>query len=165
MSYTIEKVTFIERSTLERLLELYLYEFSSWENTDVNQHGLYGYPYLDYYFTEPKRFAYFIKVDGNLAGFAMVCDYCYVRNDDAFFMAEFFILKKYRNKGIGKLSAIEVIKKHPGSWELTVHPKNTGSHSFWHSVIQAVSKNYEIIENVEGVYEETLASAFLFEVE
>ena len=29
------------------LLEKYLYEFSQWEKTDVNEEGLYGYEYLD----------------------------------------------------------------------------------------------------------------------
>lgn len=164
MDTTLEKVTFADRSTLASMMELYLYEFSVWENTNLNQHGLYGYPYLDYYFTEPKRFAYFIKVEGKLAGFALVCDYCYVREDDALFMAEFFILKKYRNRGIGKKSAIDVIKKHPGKWELTLHPENKGAYPFWYAVIKSVSKQYEIKEQVQGVYDEALATAFLFEV-
>ena len=36
MDTTLEKVTFADRSTLASMMELYLYEFSVWENTDLN---------------------------------------------------------------------------------------------------------------------------------
>ena len=32
-----------DRDTVMNLLEKYLYEFSQWEKTDVNDKGLYGY--------------------------------------------------------------------------------------------------------------------------
>ena len=41
-----------DRDTVMNLLEKYLYEFSQWEKTDVNDKGLYGYEYLDCYFEE-----------------------------------------------------------------------------------------------------------------
>ena len=37
------------------LLEKYLYEFSQWEKTDVNEEGSYGYEYLDCHFEEEHR--------------------------------------------------------------------------------------------------------------
>ena len=49
------------------LLEKYLYEFSQWEKTDVNDNGLYGYEYLDCYFEENNRYPYLIKVDEKIA--------------------------------------------------------------------------------------------------
>ena len=39
---------------------------------DVNDDGAYGYRYLDHYWTEEGRYAYFIKVSGKLAGFVMI---------------------------------------------------------------------------------------------
>ena len=36
-----------DKETLGNLLEKYLYEFSEWEDQDVDGNGLYGYPYLD----------------------------------------------------------------------------------------------------------------------
>ena len=32
-----------EKDIMMNLLEKYLYEFSQWEKTDVNEEGLYGY--------------------------------------------------------------------------------------------------------------------------
>ena len=36
-----------EKETLQNLLEKYLCEFSQWDKSDVDEQGLYGYPYLD----------------------------------------------------------------------------------------------------------------------
>jgi predicted acetyltransferase len=154
-----------EKLILSHLLELYHNEFSDYEGTDVNALGLYGYSYLDYYWTEERRFAYFIKVDGKLAGFAMVCNHCYVSKDPSTnFMAEFFVMRKYRRRGIGKQVAQDVIKRHPGKWELTVHLDNHPSHPFWEQVIQSVCESYEVIQDIENVYERALARAYLFSV-
>jgi len=156
-----------EKSILANLIELYEYDFSEFENTDLNALGLYGYSYLDYYWTEDRRFPYFIKVDGKLAGFVMVCGHCYVSKDsETLFMSEFFVMKKYRQRGIGKEIAKKVFDLHKGKWELTVQPKNTVSIKFWTSVIEAcVGKDYRIIENIKDVYEDALALAYLFEFE
>jgi len=155
-----------EKTILANLIELYEYDFSEFENTDVNPLGLYGYSYLDYYWTENKRFPYFIKVDGKLAGFVMVCGHCYVSKDrDTLFMSEFFVMKNYRKRGIGKVAAKEVFNMHKGKWELTVHPKNPVSIKFWTSVIEdCVGKNYRMLENVKDVYDDALGIAYLFEL-
>lgn len=155
-----------EKTILSQLIELYEYDFSEYENTDVNALGRYGYSYLDYYWTEPNRYAYFIKVDGKLAGFVMVCGYCYVsKGEDTLFMAEFFVMRKYRKHGIGKMAAKNVFDLHKGKWELTVHPKNPVSIKFWNSVIKnSVGHDYQKLENVSGVYEDALAIAYLFEI-
>ena len=74
-----------EKEVLRNLLEKYDYEFSQYDLRDVNALGLYGYDWLDCYWTEERRWPFFIKVDGQLAGFVMVndypetdepCDYC-----------------------------------------------------------------------------------------
>ena len=158
-----------QREILAHLIELYEYDFTEFDNKDVNAYGWYGYSYLDYYWTEQNRYPYFIKVDGKLAGFVLVCGYCYVSKDqNTLFLSEFFVMKKYRKQGIGKSAAIEVLKKHPGKWELTVHPKNLGAHKFWRSVIAEASQGEVIVvEQVEGIYEDenTLGTAYLFCVE
>ncbi|MGN0607933.1 MAG: hypothetical protein ACI4J6_01905 [Oscillospiraceae bacterium] len=37
------KVTPDKKAVLNNLMEKYLYEFSQWEKTDVNEDGLYNY--------------------------------------------------------------------------------------------------------------------------
>ena len=74
MTLSLDPVSVDEKEILRNLLEKYLYEFSQYDLGDVNALGLYGYAYLDNYWTEDNRWAFFIRVDGRLAGFAMVND-------------------------------------------------------------------------------------------
>lgn len=166
MIFTIERVNEDEKLVLAHLIELYEYEFSEYNQNDVNHLGLYGYSYLDYYWTEDNRFAYFIKVEGRLAGFVMICDYCYISKDEnRLFMSEFFIMKKYRRKGLGFLTLKEIFKIHQGRWELSVHPKNKPSVRFWEKAIKLFSKGgYSYIENVPDIYDDSDAMVYLFEV-
>ena len=110
------KVTADKKDVLNNLTEKYLYEFSQWDKTDIGEDGLYGYEYLDCYFTEENRFPYFIKVDGKLAGFVLVNDYPEVegRKTD-FCLSEFFILYKYRRNGIGREAFRQVLDRHHGN--------------------------------------------------
>jgi len=48
--------------------------------------------------------------------------------------------------GIGKRAAIEAITRHPGKWEIKMHPKNKGSIEFWRAVVEAlVGDDYAIV--------------------
>ncbi|MGN0479267.1 MAG: GNAT family N-acetyltransferase, partial [Hominenteromicrobium sp.] len=64
-----------EKEILRNLMEKYDYEFSQYDNRDVNTLGLFGYDYFDCYWTEEGRYPFFIKADGKLAGFVMVGNY------------------------------------------------------------------------------------------
>lgn len=52
------KVTADKKAVLNNLMEKYLYEFSQWEKTDVDENGLFNYEWLDCYFTEEKRYPF-----------------------------------------------------------------------------------------------------------
>ena len=122
------KVTEDEKQILNNLMEKYLYEFSQWELTDIGEDGLYGYEYLDCYFTEKNRFPYFIKSDGKLAGFVLVSDYPEVEGEKTdFCLSEFFILYKYRRSGVGREAVRQLLDRHHGKWQLKRHPHNTAS--------------------------------------
>lgn len=129
-----------DRDTVMNLLEKYLYEFSQWEKTDVNDKGLYGYEYLDCYFEEKT-------------------DFC---------LSDFFIMNKYRRKGYGKEAVFQVLTMHHGKWQLKRHPHNIGSVHFWNNVIAEYTKgNFRLVEkypNKEVDYDDgTLADVFFFE--
>jgi predicted acetyltransferase len=134
-----------EKSVLRQLLELYAYDFSEYDGADVNKHGLYGYTYLDHYWTEAARYPFFIKVDGQLAGLVFVSDYRYVETDPATrSISEFFVMRKYRNQGVGKTIAFQIFDKFPGKWEVFQHQENEPSQRFWEAVIGAYTqKNYQ----------------------
>ncbi len=132
MKVELKRVSVDEREILSNLLEKYNYEFSQWDQRDVNDLGLYGYQYLDYYWNEDRRWAYFILADGKLAGFALVNDLPEVSDRDTDYqLAEFFVMYKYRRLGVGRRAVFQLFDEHKGQWQLKRHPKNLAAARFW----------------------------------
>lgn len=123
-----------EKPLLRRLLELYRHDMSEFDGADLSPHGLYGYRYLDHYWTEPDRHPYLIRVGGQLAGFALVNRHT-VSGEDRWSLAEFFVMRKYRGLGVGELAATHVFGLHSGAWEVKQLAAHPGSHAFWRKVI------------------------------
>lgn len=167
MEVQLRQVTVDEKEILRNLLEKYDYEFSQWDKRDVNKLGLYGYDYLDHYWTEENRWAYFILVDEKLAGFAMVGRRPEVHDRDTHFsMAEFCVLLKYRRLGVGKQGFYQLLKMHKGKWQLKLHPANTASVHFWKNTIEEYTQGkYELVKAYpHTAYDDgTLADVFFFE--
>ena len=167
MDVELRQVTLDEKEILRNLLEKYDYEFSQWDRRDVNPLGLYGYPFLDHYWTDCKRWAYFILVDKKLAGFAMVNNYqeAFDRETD-FQLAEFFVLYKYRHYGVGRQAFFKVLGLHRGRWQLKLHPLNLVSVQFWGSVItEYTTGRFELVRAYPKTeYDDgTLGDIYFFE--
>lgn len=135
-----------EKSLLIRLMELYNYEFTAYDNADINEYGCYGYDHIDDYWNEEGRYPYLIRVDGKIAGFALICPHCsFIEGEKTQSIGEFFVMIKYRRMGIGLQVATELFNKHKGTWEVCYLRNNVPASKFWKKVIeQYTNNNYEI---------------------
>jgi predicted acetyltransferase len=124
-----------DRAVLRNLLELCLHDLSEYSGQDVDEHGLYGYDYLDPYWTETGRHAFLVRVGGKLAGFALVRDVSAEVGTAAHSMAEFFIMRKYRRRGIGRVVAQRLFDRFPGRWRVAQEEGNRAAQAFWMEVI------------------------------
>ena len=125
-----------EEGTMRRLFELYAHDWSEFDHADVDGCGAYGSPYLALYWTEPGRFPFFIQLPEQLVGFVLVNRHCIVRKaQDAHSIAEFFVMRKYRRQGVGRMAAEIIFDQFPGNWEVVQHRCNLPSVQFWESVI------------------------------
>ena len=113
------------KPVLRNLLELYQHDFSEFDGADLDEHGVYGYRYLDNYWTEPERHPLLFRVDGRWAGFALV------RAGTPHDMAEFFVMRKYRRHGVGTALAREVFARFPGEWQVRQMASNRSATAFW----------------------------------
>jgi predicted acetyltransferase len=121
---------------LANLLELYAHDFSEFHDVALGPDGRFGYQSLPLYWTEPGRYPFLVRVDVNLAGFVLVkrgSDFS--GNKTAWDMAEFFVIRGYRRRGIGIQVAHEVWKRFPGAWEVRVMESNIPAYHFWASAI------------------------------
>jgi len=115
-----------EKSVLRRLLELNSHDFSAIDGRDLGPHGEYGYPYLDHYWDPSEsRHPFLITVDGEIAGCALV------RAGSPHEFGEFFIVRKYRRRGVGTSAARSVLALFPGEWLVREIRGNDDAVAFW----------------------------------
>jgi predicted acetyltransferase len=126
-----------DKLILRNLLELCLHDYSEFNGKNVNEHGLFDYPYLDHYWTEAGRYPCLVKVEGKLAGFVLVRDLAIDWGGPLWQMAEFFILRKYRRQGIGHSVAHQMFDRFEGIWQVTQEEGNLVAQKFWQKVISA----------------------------
>ena len=72
MNVDIRKASIEEKFILRNLEELCRHDYSEFNGEDVSDYGLFGYKYLDHYWTEPNRHPFIVRVSGKLVGFALV---------------------------------------------------------------------------------------------
>lgn len=133
------------------MLELYQYDFSEFDGSDLGLMGIYDYPYLDHYWVEPDRAPFLVRVDGNLAGFVLVARFNYLTGQkDAWVLAEFFIMRKYRHQGVGEYVARFIFDRYPGNWQVSQINENSPATVFWRKVISRYTNGHfqeQLLEN------------------
>jgi len=128
-SVDVQSATIDEKPVIGRLLELYAHDFSELNGADVDERGVFGYRYLDSYWVETEHHPFLLRVNGRLAGFALV------RTLPPHDMAEFFVMRKYRRGGVGVHAARAVFARFPGEWQVREVASNVGAIAFWRHAI------------------------------
>lgn len=127
MNVEVISATADQQPVLANLLELYIHDFSEFFAVEIGEGGRFIYPSLHLYWTEPDRHPFLIRVDGNLAGFALLRQ----NPDSVWDMVEFFILRGYRRHGLGSEAAHRIWQKFPGRWQVRVMESNVSALHFW----------------------------------
>ena len=122
-----------DRLPIFRMLELYQHDLSDVWDQDLDGHGEYGFA-LDKYWNTEGCHPFVASANGKYAGFALV-DQSVRIGTEGYWMDQFFVLKKYRRKGVGDLLARSVFSALPGRWEVGQMPQNQAARAFWRKVI------------------------------
>ena len=129
----VRPATPADRGLLTRMLELYQHDLSDVWDQDLDANGEYGYA-LDNTWSHPHCKAFVFQVAGKPAGFALV-DNAVSLPENELWMSQFFVVKKYRRRGIGSLAAKRVFDHVRGKWEVGQMPRNIPAQAFWRRVI------------------------------
>jgi len=118
---------------LANLLELYAHDFSESHDLEIGANGRFGYEHLPLYWSEPgRRHPFLAWLDGKLAGLVLVKRGSEISgNETVWDIAEFFVLRGCRRRGIGTYIATEVWRQFPGAWEVRVMDSNIPARQFW----------------------------------
>lgn len=140
-SVKLELAARAHEATLQNLFQLYTHDFSDfWVGTprgDVGEDGRFPpYSHLASYWLEETRVPLLLRVEGHIAGFALLNRVGRLDRDLDRNMAEFFILRKYRRSGVGAAAVDAIFRRYPGIWEAAVARRNTPALGFWRKVIR-----------------------------
>jgi predicted acetyltransferase len=136
MQVSVDLAPRSDREIVANLLDLYLYEFADMIERDIGDDGRYAYAGLDAYWSEPGRYPFLIRVDGKLAGFALVAEQRILDGTSpGHLMVEFFVLRPCRRRGIGRMAAMQLFDAFLGLWWVGQLAGNAPAQAFWRAVI------------------------------
>ncbi|MEO6215843.1 MAG: GNAT family N-acetyltransferase [Sphingomonas sp.] len=139
-----------DRVALANMMQLYAHDFSElWSGEargELGEDGLFAAYPLDAWWREPDHVALLVKVDGFLAGFALLNATSHTDRPLDRNMAEFFIVRKHRRSGVGTAAARMIFSRYAGHWETAVARANHGAHDFWRAAIQPLAEDLELVE-------------------
>ncbi|WP_423062676.1 GNAT family N-acetyltransferase [Candidiatus Paracoxiella cheracis] len=129
---------------IQNMARFYVYDMSEYlgneEGWEIPEDGLYECINFRKYWETDNTFPFLIKHENELAGFVIVDNKGSEPKID-FNMAQFFILRKFKGKGIGRHVAFQCFNRFQGIWEVMVIPGNTGAYHFWKSIIKKYTSN------------------------
>jgi predicted acetyltransferase len=133
---TLERLAEPDRPLLENLTQLYMYDWSELIELEVDARGRFGpYP-LDPYFTDASRHPFLIRDGAAIAGFALLCSQSRLTGRAGVYdVAEFFVLRRHRRRGVGREAARALLSQFHGPWEVRQRAGNPAATAFWRAVI------------------------------
>jgi predicted acetyltransferase len=130
--------TLDQQPILANLLELYAHDFSEFYDLTLGPDGRFGYLPFPLYWSDPDRHPFLFTVDGAFAGFVFVKrEPQDIDNDQVWDVAEFFVMRGYRRRGIGTHVAHKVWRRFPGRWQVRVLHSNLAAQEFWRRAISS----------------------------
>ncbi|GAB3911808.1 hypothetical protein GCM10011575_47860 [Microlunatus endophyticus] len=135
------------RPTFEHLVQLYLHDLSGVGGWDLRDDGTFGTELLDGCWSESHRHPFLFRVADSLAGFAVVDRGSHVGDrSDVWDMAEFFVVNRWRQAGVGRAAARQLFARFPGGWEVRPFPGYSPAERFWASVCADVASSDVVTE-------------------
>lgn len=129
-----------EARTLDRMLDYYCYDYSEFDRADILDSGSYEYIDVTTYLQQETNYPYFITYNDEYAGFALVQK----KTDETgiyWYLQDYFIMRKYRQYGLGRRVATKLFDHFEGEWEVRQDATNEPAQAFWERVIGAYTND------------------------
>ena len=141
----LRPLTVETRPVIERLWQLYRHDLSQLRGTHgpegfvgslPDERGAYHLRALTPFFVDDAdRAAYLFYRDEHPVGFGLVRGL----TGQANLMAEFFVVRGLRGRGVAHQAVGELFSRHPGRWDIPFQEANVAAARFWRRVAAGVA--------------------------
>jgi predicted acetyltransferase len=137
--WSLRPIRRVEVQAVRWLVQLYIYDLGG-ARWDVEPNGVFAPASWHRQFWRGRgRQLFVLRVRGRLAGFVLVRDRAHYAGHGVREISEFFVLRKYRRRGVGTQAALALFRRFPGRWELAELTWNVAAQRFWRRVIRSVA--------------------------
>lgn len=146
---------------IQNMASYYAYdisEYMGWAQENDGTHRI-GIDFIKYWQAKNTH-PFIIKYQDELAGFVIIDSNVSDSSND-FNMAQFFILRKFKGKGLGRHIAFHCFDKFIGKWEVFVMQKNEGAYRFWRNIIKSYT-HHQFNEYTRTVGQTSIRNIFEF---
>lgn len=136
-SLTISPALEADRPLIQEMARFYIYEMSDaaqWGYERKDAGVLFECRDLSAYWDDGCH-PYLLLSEQELGGFALIDR----RGSDPrtqFNVGQFFVLKKFQRRGLGRRAATAIFERHPGCWEVAQFPGNLPAIAFWQATVR-----------------------------
>jgi predicted acetyltransferase len=135
MDVTLHEATREDLDVVRNLGRYYVYDLSEHLGWACNADGRFkGCEDLESYWSASGKHAFVLRAGEELAGFVLVL----AENDEAdvdFSITDFFVLRKFRGRGVGERVARELFDRFRGRWKVEQFAANGAAAAFWRKVV------------------------------
>jgi predicted acetyltransferase len=140
-----------ERRVIESLVQFYGYELMRMGPPSAvrfDDQDCYP-PYVDLgrYWRIKGFHPLLVRVDQRLAGFALVNTHSRRREKVDFNMADFFISREYRGRGVATEVVRLILEQFAGRWEVAVAEQNVATRMFWSRTLETTANVSHLVRH------------------
>ena len=144
----LERAGVDDKDFIKNLYQHYLHDLSEFNDSlKVDSAGLFDNSFLDPYFNDDNLILLKIIFDNSIIGF-IFCSTFPQQTVDCI-IQEMFILRNYRNRGLGKFALKQFFNLYSGKFGLYILIKNTPAKLFWTRYLEQSGINYTSSEVIE----------------
>lgn len=134
LEVNVKAADFDDLGRIESLMQFYNYDLSEWLPVGFGPDGLYAIDPKEEYWGNASVKPYVLRVNGELAGFAVVDDE-FVRPVANYNLGYFFIARRFRGRGVSHKFLNHLFRRHAGAWQIYHYAINVPASIFWSKAI------------------------------
>ncbi len=131
MTVTVAQIVKSEEEILLSLWQQYMHDLSDFRTWISPIDGRYRDDRLRTYFAYEEHWAYLIRYQEEIAGFALIRK----SEPGTYLLGEFFIQSEFRKLGVGSQAVALLLGDFSGHWQIPFQNENPNAANFWRDTI------------------------------